>query len=1259
MWWVFAVEFGKDQLGIQEGDQLGKSISTLPGREGEPGKRQMLKPDMCIFKDVKFKDKKEVIKKLRGILDMTAMPLPSVGYSDSNERYVIDGTSWYATKFLDYLAAIARDSFYTGEEGVCVLAGLSARAIVEALRGNLGLKISLTDNQEVQVRGQDGLLSQVKETQHTSAMRLDFKLFSSFNTDLNDDENAAIVRFMNTIIKQRQAGGSQPVRFELAGDVKTFDPVQRGLSSWSDSAVDVARALEHWMQEEGIVGMHTTGHWVDTSDGWEFQTLAYSDARIEQLTGDSRIQDQDKADFDKMPSRLRVKIESSSYSLLDVLKNAMSLQENTATFYTRENRVSVNKLMESAYSPDFAAMATTSRYQIFTMALRTWLRNFGLDIAKRGEAIGTESLVEWLSKSGTLKKWHFITLPIIPNSENVGKIKAYNSNRAALGKDHAVVIRLSVEPRLTIGVYVRADDYRIPSEFRGYHKFYSLNPDSPIQNQLVGLRKDVEEFLRKLTVATLAVSTSSPIPAMDTTHRRSYFEEELTSLATADPEITFDPATNVNWAADGKTCTIHYTYHGYNMQAVVNWQTGEATVSEVGGNVWASGIGISPDLLQRGADARLEITSGLTAMNDIDNNVGFMIVPHSARGDDPVAPGAELHPIEGGSAFIVDLLAGDLSAEISSWERIGVFRITAMNTAKTNMIVEQLMLNDDNEWTTVHQFTLSRDECISMFRIYGNLVTEARARGWTIHDTTENPTKIYTTFDIKDEAGTTIARIEKGAQGRFTIEVLQHNFQLEDGATVTVPELKWGEMKVDPDTGDEKFELFTLKGAERVFETIEKARSFFENMAKKGCALSEMTLARERFAGTKGNEEFVIRGTLTLPTSLGMSTDPTKKVLVKYFPTLDALRVGTPSDTWLSTPVTGGLTRLVDIITAFKARFPTATSLELSVGLQSRLMLEASAPGADFGGGVHLDASITANLQLDITSQAALGNPLDVRCIGIVGMATIGGTACTIRLSPAKLTEARLGALVRTLNGLATSGIPITSIETSKKGNVEYLLVDPIIFMVTFGSGRQVAIRVGNVAAWGNNLRIAVGFDTHRGWDSPLSMIPQSTWDHRTIDRANRFHTVYLDGTNNPVQQYNDESNEYPIRFDQWLIHHLLGESYFAAFMDAPLTDATYKAKLKEACDIAGIATDANGVPIQSLENDLNNILPWFLLYAAQAGNTEKTPSGTPVSFLAWLATQGVTDITRLAPAQLFALMKEYGLEPGPGFIQPRVDDTD
>ncbi len=150
---------------------------------------------------------------------------------------------------------------------------------------------------------------------------------------------------------------------------------------------------------------------------------------------------------------------------------------------------------------------------------------------------------------------------------------------------------------------------------------------------------------------------------------------------------------------------------------------------------------------------------------------------------------------------------------------------------------------------------------------------------------------------------------------------------------------------------------------------------------------------------------------------------------------------------------------------------------------------------------------------------------------------------------------------------------------------------------------------------------------------------------------SNAF-TAYLDGTNNAFQADGVTSNERSVRFDQWLVHHLLGQPY----ADMPLR--IDRASLSQACAIAGIDVDADGVPVQSFENDLK-ILRWFLLYAANAGNAEKTPAGVPTSFLGYLAAQGVTDITLLTPAQLVALMKEYGLEPGPGFIQPRPDDTD
>jgi hypothetical protein len=240
------------------------------------------------------------------------------------------------------------------------------------------------------------------------------------------------------------------------------------------------------------------------------------------------------------------------------------------------------------------------------------------------------------------------------------------------------------------------------------------------------------------------------------------------------------------------------------------------------------------------------------------------------------------------------------------------------------------------------------------------------------------------------------------------------------------------------------------------------------------------------------------------------------------------------------------------------------------------------------------------------------------------------------------------------------SGIPITGIAASinTAAGEEYDSGgDPLIFEITFGSGVSSWFRVGDV---NNVLSLIVNkVNAARGgaaWQYPLQMMPSQYLAtmvdfYRARERCASFHTGYLDGSNNEFKADGKTSNEQGVRFDQWLIHHLLGESYFATFMNGQLTDPTYKARLKEACDLAGIATDANGVPIQSLENDINNVLPWFLLYTAQAENTEKTPAGAPVSFLGWLAAQGVTDITQLAPAQLVALMREYGLEPGPGFI--------
>jgi hypothetical protein len=122
-----------------------------------------------------------------------------------------------------------------------------------------------------------------------------------------------------------------------------------------------------------------------------------------------------------------------------------------------------------------------------------------------------------------------------------------------------------------------------------------------------------------------------------------------------------------------------------------------------------------------------------------------------------------------------------------------------------------------------------------------------------------------------------------------------------------------------------------------------------------------------------------------------------------------------------------------------------------------------------------------------------------------------------------------------------------------------------------------------------------------------------------------------------------------PIRFDQWFVHQMCGDPYASNPTEQGMDDPTYIARLAEACAIAGIEVDAAGVPVQSNSNDFK-ILPWFLLYCAQACNN------LDVDFETWLqGTYGLTPAevqrTEAGRAWLLERLKDFGLSPGLGQV--------
>jgi hypothetical protein len=241
--------------------------------------------------------------------------------------------------------------------------------------------------------------------------------------------------------------------------------------------------------------------------------------------------------------------------------------------------------------------------------------------------------------------------------------------------------------------------------------------------------------------------------------------------------------------------------------------------------------------------------------------------------------------------------------------------------------------------------------------------------------------------------------------------------------------------------------------------------------------------------------------------------------------------------------------------------------------------------------------------------------------MGYAAVAGISGWygSVPIRMVPRYVTEAGLRHLVRLLNVIVASGVPITSIMSKGRYDPATGVSTPVqagelfIFTVDFTSGTTKAFQVAYVDGQ-PRIWFAKEESGAQAFKGKMTMIPteDAVWDINGRNAYSNAFTAYLDGTTRQ-----DEDNALAIRFDQWLVHHLLGSPY----ADVPRFHRIDRAALEQACAIAGIDVDADGVPVQSFENDLK-ILRWFLLYAANAGNREADPNNptVEVSLQQWVA---------------------------------------
>nr|MDO8088305.1 hypothetical protein [Candidatus Sigynarchaeum springense] len=114
---------------------------------------------------------------------------------------------------------------------------------------------------------------------------------------------------------------------------------------------------------------------------------------------------------------------------------------------------------------------------------------------------------------------------------------------------------------------------------------------------------------------------------------------------------------------------------------------------------------------------------------------------------------------------------------------------------------------------------------------------------------------------------------------------------------------------------------------------------------------------------------------------------------------------------------------------------------------------------------------------------------------------------------------------------------------------------------------------------------------------------------------------AYIDDQYNTIRPDESETPGHA-RFDEWLVHHLLGEPYEGTpdpedpnWKPRTIWDDIHP-RFLEACNMAGISTIGDAMAIDA------TAMHWFLLWSANAGNYE----GSGQTFGAWLqATHGST----------------------------------
>jgi hypothetical protein len=982
--------------------------------------------------------------------------------------------------------------------------------------------------------------------------------------------------------------------------------------------------------------MHGAGRWIRNAQNvYEFITApaAFPQGVIDQLTDYASVvplSAQEQAIFDSMPSRLFARNVGGYLASLSFMLGATQAQfDSYGTFVAQENRVSINGFISSTgvNARQVEIGVSALRYRALERQYRAFLAIIADDDSFRitGESLATEDIERRLTYHSTTTNNRFIFAVSPPDGQSQGIINARNTRLPVLGSFGDVQIRVNFDPIMSVGVMVGPDDSRLDlNQHQGYHFFVASNPFASPHLQATEIIHDVELFLDSLATRTDVEATPSSNPANVYPRDASgspacYFSQEVDRLS-SQPQgtLSFSRAGAVVVSPNGEVMTVPYTItvqgqvNPLSFHAEVNWRTGETTIYQVPGAgapvAISTGIGLSPNTMLRGSNAEARLTSASTESATNTHEFGMRLPDASdlARPGYVTPPNAPLHLLPGGAASELTLhatsrvIGGTGADEIFATFRITIPADTHADITITSMGLVGGVWGDLASWTVRN--VVQVEEYLHQL---GNMVVSARSRGYDVRDTSGGA---MDSFDVRDAGGNTIASINKGAQGRFVVTSVTVPSFTVPGATITLPFSHAGRGYMTP---------------EQALDAIINTRAWCDELRTRGYVLSNIDVIVK--VGHNIGTDIYVTGTLAFPAAMGLT-----QTLDVHFNTetctLQGVIGGLPT-----AAIAGGTRGLTALVTEFTTRYAFIAPPTFRRGESQSLVIGGAANRPVFGS-TTLDG--TATIELDLTNPS---NRIDTANPHNTVLALALQQIQMPHLSPVDfatwpVTSALLEAFVEQLNVLDASGVPIANIvpitPKSSHGRIPRY-VDSIALRIDFpilGTTKEF-ISVWLDVRSRDSVRYAA---TSQVRASGLYLIPQDT-EYANRDGGVRYRLddafiCYMDGTPGDVTEesggiYSDGGiNRRGIRFDQWLVHHMLGTSY----TQTPYGTSIDHAAFDLACEMAGIDQSNTAAGIAS-------VMRWFLLYASNAGNVVEDGHGNAVvSFRQWCLTQFGVNIDNL-----------------------------